>query len=224
MICIIAIRGGSIGLPNKNILPLNGKPLVCHTIDTAIDSNCFESIVVTTDSLDYIDLLKDYYAEQLIYIHRPKELAKDNTPNSDVLLHVFDQLKCDDDTRFVQLQATSPLRTTKYLKDVISKFTERYDSVITVKPFDRNIHLVSTMENNIFNLQLDNQSKTNRQAQGDLYYPDGSIWISKVGTFKKYKTYYTSKTYGYVSPSWSHYDIDTLLDFQVVEYLMQRMR
>lgn len=226
LVCIVAIRSGSKGIKDKNIRFLCGKPLVCHTIDIALTSNLFDEIVVTTDSEDYISLLKGYYLneeDKLRYLLRSSSLATDTTPKSDVLLDVFERLGYSGDTVFVELQVTSPIRTREYLVDVLEVYeSSGKPSLITVKPFDRNINLVAPIvEGSLFSLSAISPSNTNRQSQGQLYYPDGSIWVSTVGNFKETGSFYSNKdTVGYISPPWSRYDIDTEYDFKVVELLI----
>ncbi|HFU4203953.1 TPA: acylneuraminate cytidylyltransferase family protein [Streptococcus suis] len=223
-VAIIPMRSGSKGVVHKNIRTIGGKPLVCHTIDLVLASQLFDEVVVSTDSESYMSLLSSYYGDKLIYINRPSELATDTSPMAETILHVFAERRYASDTVFIEFQVTCPLRSVAYIQDFARSWSDIFSACITVKPFDRNVSLVAPLlANGLFHLpKLDNM-KTNRQSQGLLYYPDGSMWMSTVGKFSENQSFYTASTFGYLSPGWSQYDIDTELDFFVVEQLMRKV-
>ena len=107
-IAIITARSGSKGLPNKNVLFANGKPLMAYSIEAALESEEFEKIIVSTDSQEYIDLLSHYPIE---FIKRSAELSSDKASSFVVIEDVLNRYSHVDYDYFVLLQPTSPLRT-----------------------------------------------------------------------------------------------------------------
>ena len=109
-VAIIPARGGSKGIPRKNVKPLAGKPLISYTITEALKCGCFDRIIVSTDDIDIARVSQDSGAEIMM---RPKELAEDHTPTVDVILHVVSTLEMDEayvPDYIVVLQPTSPYR------------------------------------------------------------------------------------------------------------------
>ncbi|HFH9922138.1 TPA: acylneuraminate cytidylyltransferase family protein [Streptococcus suis] len=222
-VAIIPMRSGSKGVPHKNIRMIGGKPLACYTIDLALECQLFDEIVISTDSENYISLLTSYYRDKLLYVKRPIDLATDTSTMVETILHVFSERRYSLDTNFIAFQVTSPLRSVSFIRDFSNSWSDKYDACITVKPFDRNLSLVAPLlQNGLFHLPKLDNTKTNRQSQGMIYYPDGSMWMSTVGKFMKNQSFYTSTTFGYLSPEWSRYDVDTELDLFIVEHLMRR--
>lgn len=118
-VCIIPARAGSKGLPNKNMLFLDGKPMIFHTIDAAIESGCFakEDIYVSTDSPLYKEICESKGIRVLL---RPKELALDTTTSYEVNEEFLKDF--DDDQVFVLLQVTSPLRTGAHIREALQLY------------------------------------------------------------------------------------------------------
>lgn len=119
---IIPARGGSKGLPNKNILPLSGHPLIAYSIKAAIDSNLITKIVVSTDSETIAEIAKSYGAE--VPFLRPAALAADLSRDLEVFQHALHWLDQNQGYRpdlVVQLRPTSPIRPTKLIDEAIQK-------------------------------------------------------------------------------------------------------
>ena len=123
-IAIITARSGSKGLPNKNILLLNGKPLICYTIDAALEAGVFEKIIVSTDSEEYIDLLSHYPIE---FVRRSEELSGDTVSSFLVIEDVLKRYRDLVYDYFVLLQPTSPLRTAQHILEACQKFEDNFD-------------------------------------------------------------------------------------------------
>jgi len=133
-LAIIPARGGSKGIPRKNIKLLKGKPLIWHTIQAALGSKYINRVVLSTEDSEIAQVAKDCGAE---IINRPIELAQDETKTAPVLVDVINQLKKENYTPdiVVLLQATCPLRDAKALDETIETFLHNpeCDSVFTVK-------------------------------------------------------------------------------------------
>ena len=118
---IIPARGGSKGIPRKNIKPLHGKPLIYYTIKEALKSKFLNRVVVSTEDNDIAEIAKKFGAK---VIKRPKELARDETPIRDVVIHVLNKFK---EKKYIPdavvlLQPSSPLRKAHHIDEAISLF------------------------------------------------------------------------------------------------------
>lgn len=117
VLAIIPARGGSKGIPKKNIKPLNGKPLIAWTIEEAKKSVYIDKLIVSTDCEEILEVAKEFGAE--VPFKRPAELAQDDTPSVELILHAIDYLSGYD--YITLLQPTSPLRVVKDIDQCISK-------------------------------------------------------------------------------------------------------
>lgn len=124
-IAVIPARGGSKGLPGKNIKELCGKPLIVYTIETALKSKIFDKVIVSTDSLEIAEIAKKAGAE--IPFLRPKELATDTADSMDVLIHAikFLEEKGEKFDYIMKLQPTSPLRTEEDIRKSVKLLFEK---------------------------------------------------------------------------------------------------
>ena len=124
ILSIIPARGGSKGLPNKNIRPLLGKPLIAWTIEQAKQSKYIDRIIVSTENNEIAEIAKEYGAE--IPFIRPKELAMDNTPVLEAILHAMDFLETKNDSHdiLLLLECTSPMRYEQDIDGVINKLID----------------------------------------------------------------------------------------------------
>lgn len=231
MSCLIIIpaRGGSKGLPGKNIKPLLGKPLIGWTIETALKIqkklNC--RTIVSSDSIDIINVAKEFGAE--IPFTRPLELAQDTSSSSDVVLHAidfFERKKVFFDY-VIMLETTSPLRDEL---DVLNAYklltqTNGAESVIGVCKVEsaNPVFQVALDENNFIQPFVNTDFKFyRRQDIKDLYFFEGSMYISTVYAFKKYKSFYHKNTLGYKMPKWKSFEIDDMEDFIIVEAILEK--
>lgn len=132
ILAIIPARAGSKRLPFKNNLKLNGKPLICYTIDAALKSNCFSGIIISTNSPEIKKIVRKYKKKnkEIILEERPEILAQDDTPMEKVVLPILE--KYPDYEYFVLLQPTSPLRDYKDIRGLIKGIKIGYKKVASV--------------------------------------------------------------------------------------------
>ncbi|WP_455815880.1 acylneuraminate cytidylyltransferase family protein [Clostridium butyricum] len=125
IIAIIPARSGSKGLKDKNIKEINGKPLIAYTIESAIKSNVFKDVLVSTDSKKYLEIAVKYGA--YVPFLRNEKLAKDTSSTNDVIEDVLTQLKKigKEYDAFMLLQPTSPLRSIEDIKNALKLFEEK---------------------------------------------------------------------------------------------------
>ncbi|PKP61406.1 acylneuraminate cytidylyltransferase family protein [Candidatus Atribacteria bacterium HGW-Atribacteria-1] len=226
MIAIIPARGGSKGLPGKNIKVMNGKPLIWYTINVAKKSKFIDKIIVSTDD-DKIAKISKSYGVEIPFI-RPKELARDDSLAIDNYIYTIDRLNKEFNYsigEFVVLQPTSPLRTLLDIDNAIQIFREKKaDSVISVSEvihpplWSKRINGKGLLRN-YFDISMGNK---NRQEIEKAYMPNGAIFIFKYSLIKEKHSYYSNKTYPYIMPLERSIDIDSKLDFEFAEYLIKK--
>ena len=224
MIAIIPARGGSKGLPGKNIKLLNGKPLIAYTIEAAKQSENVSRVIVNTDDAEISKVALDYGAE--VPFVRPSELASDTAKSIDVLLHTLAWLKKNEDLQIdeiIVLQPTSPLRTTQHIDEAIKMYLERKaDSVISYCQEEHSVfwHKFITDEGKFEDIFNGDYLK-NRQEIRPTFYPNGAIYILKTKLLLE-KKYYSENAYAFLMDKKSSVDIDTMEDFEFAEWLYKK--
>ncbi|HOD09601.1 MAG TPA: acylneuraminate cytidylyltransferase family protein [Flavobacterium sp.] len=219
VLAIIPARGGSKGVPKKNIKPLGEKPLIVHAIDCAKNSSKVTKVVVSSDSDEIIQIAIQNDCQ---VIKRPTELADDNSNVVTAVEHVYNQLNEEFDI-IVLLQPTSPLRTSNDLNAIISMFEKEtdLDGVISVVPFDdyHPARMYSLDENLEMNpLQKDGET-TRRQDLKPVYYRNGCFYAVRVKAFFKEKSFMVKNKKGYVMDANWLLNIDTQRDFKIATLL-----
>jgi CMP-N,N'-diacetyllegionaminic acid synthase len=225
---LIPARGGSKGIPHKNIKQLAGKPLIEYTSEIALQVASLSEVIVSTDDDAIISVARNL-GIQVPFI-RPKELAKDETPTIDVVLHalkwyekqnVFFDAVC-------LLQVTSPFRTVFFLEEAINKFIQDdCDSLVSVQkvPHEYNPHWTFEI-NEIGNLKIatgENKIITRRQDLPIAYYRDGSIYITKTEVLMNQKSLYGEKISFIESVSEFYVNIDTMKDWEIAEKMIKKI-
>ncbi|WP_330927288.1 acylneuraminate cytidylyltransferase family protein [Candidatus Sororendozoicomonas aggregata] len=223
-VAIITARGGSTGLPQKNILPLAGKPLIAHTIEAAINSGCFKKVIVTTDCIQINKISKRFGA---FVIKRPVELATDNAKSCDVVEHVIQTLinEACRFTHFVLLQPTSPLRGEEHIKNAVIKYQKKgSETLVSItknnRPYQKGLKLKNGYLQPI--TQWLDFSKP-RQSLEESFYVNGAIYIANSSLFLESKDFYQGQTEFYIMPEKDSIDIDSEYDFMLAEFLFSRM-
>ena len=223
---IIPARGGSKGLPQKNIKLLCGKPLISWSIETGIASKQkFPGrVLVSTDDSKIADVAVKYGAE--VPFLRPDELAQDTTPSMDVVLHAinFFQSKGEEFDLVVMLEPTSPQRDANDIIGAIELLitTPTAESVVGVSQTEsaHPAFLVSIKNGFIFPYGKQAIQVVRRQDIDELFFFEGSMYVSKTESLVKRKSFYHEKTLGYVMPKWKSFEVDDTVDFIIIESLM----
>ena len=218
-LAIIPVRSGSKGLPNKNILPLAGKPLIHWTIEAALASGVFSEVFVSTDSQLYAEIAEQ--AGVSVPILRPEHLATDQASTIDVVLDVLNYFsargkKFDE---VAVLQATSPLRTAQDIQQAVSLMTEREaPSVISVAPAEHPPFWTQPLAEDLCIASFAEAIRDQpRQALGKFYRLNGAIYLAKVECLIQQRTFLTPKTIAFIMPAEHSVDIDSALDFHFAE-------
>ena len=221
IISIIPARGGSKGIPRKNIKLLNGKPLISYSIDASNSCSLIDDTYVSTEDAEISEISKGNNAE---VIERPDELAGDDSSSIDVILHVLDYLENRGElpALFVLLQPTSPLRTSEDIEASINSFLESdCDSLVSVCELDHRSLLNFSLEDG-FLVQNNNEALFNSRRQDiPTYYSlNGAIYITTPEFIRKNKSFYSDKTIPHVMSKEKSIDIDTSFDFKLAEFLL----
>lgn len=223
MIAIIPARCGSKGLPRKNIKILHGKPLIAYTIEAALESKYIEDIIVSTDCNEIEDVAMKFGAKS--FFLRPKELALDDSKAIDNYLYTINRLNDQFEynvKNFIVLQPTSPLRNSEDIDGAIELFNhKKADSVVSYTAEHHPVEWHKYIKENGRFENIFNETLLNRQDYRISYFPNGAIFVFDYKLIKS-KQYYSESSYPYIMPRSRSIDIDTLEDFEYVEFLMQR--
>lgn len=226
MLAIIPARGGSKGIPGKNIKLLCGKPLIVYTIEAAMAAKSVDRIILSTDDPKTAKIACKYDVE--IPFMRPAYLAQDDSLANDVYIYTIDRLNTSSKSQyeeFIVLQPTSPFRTAIDIDNTIELFHEkRADSLISVSEashpplWAKKIDSLGKLKD-YFNINIDNK---NRQDLETAYMPNGAIFILKLSLLKSLNSFYSDNTYAFFMPHERSLDIDSPIDFEFAEFLMRK--
>ena len=226
MLAIIPARGGSKGLPGKNIKLLNGKPLIAYTIEAAINSKYIDRVIVSTDSEDIAEVARQYGAE--VPFMRPEELASDTAAAIDVYLHATEFVMNETGEKiekFMVLLPTAPMRTEEHINRAVDFFYENMAlTLISIKEAETPItwYMNKDESNHISNAGFGvGNAVTNRQVNNKYYIPNGAIYILDYDLLKTKRTYYCDNTIGFEMSAEDSIDIDTLIEFKFAEMLIK---
>lgn len=238
IIAIIPARGGSKGVPKKNIRNLAGKPLIYYTIKSANESKFINKVIVSSDDEEILDKSKEYGST---IIKRPKSISDDYSPTIDTILHVLEELKKDDEHYkdnakinkkdevdiVVLLQATSPFRTSEDIDEAIEKFLSKQDefnSLISVSKFEEPPYwALEINKDELTPIFGEKYLKMRRQDLKSAYIPNGAIFISTPKYLFKNKGFHGDKVMAYLMDGEKSIDIDTEFDFKIAEFLINNI-
>lgn len=222
MVAIIPARKGSKGLPGKNIKDLIGKPMIAYSIEEALKSKHITEVVISTDCKEIEEVAVKYGAKSPFL--RPEHLATDNAKAIDNYIYVIDRINKEfgyDVKEFVVLQPTSPLRKVEDIDGSIELFIgKNADSVISYTeehhPIEWHKYITDDGKfENIFEERL-----INRQEIKKSYFPNGAVFVFDYELIKQGK-YFSDNSYAYIMPRLRSVDVDTIEDFQYIEFLMK---
>ena len=197
MLAIIPARGGSKGLPRKNIKNLGNLPLICHTIKAALASNLIERVIVSTEDAEIASIAKDCGAE--VPFIRPSNLANEDSIAIDTYLHATDKIAKESSKAvesFVALLPTVPLRTSNDIDEAIKIFNSKdADSVISVVEASAPLNWYKKITNDgvLQNYFPKFNSIKNRQDYEKTYIPNGAVYVFRTETLRVTRQYYNKK-------------------------------
>lgn len=226
---VITARGGSKGIPGKNIKPIGGKPLIAYTIDVAKKSNLITHLIVSTDDEEIASVAKKYGAE--VPFMRPKELAQDKTPHLPVMQHATEFMEKKLGITFdylVILQPTSPFRIAEDLDGTIQKLIdEKADSAVSLVQVANDEHPVKAKKlegDKVLAYCMEEPEGIRRQDLPPAYRRSGAVYAMRRDLIMKDNKLYGSHIVGFVVPSERSIDIDELIDLIKAEYLLAELK
>jgi len=220
MLVVIPARGGSKGVPGKNIKLLGGNPLIQYTIDAAREIFEDKDIIVSTDS-EKIKTTVGSLGLEVPFI-RPLELATDESGTQDVLLHAlsFVESKGFYPETLVLLQPTSPFRNSNHIREALKLYNNEMDMVVSVKETKSNPYYVLKEENSQGFLENSKKGKfTRRQDCPKVWELNGAIYIINIQSLKSKSLSEFTKIHKYVMDEVSSHDIDTQMDWKIAELI-----
>ena len=219
---VIPARGGSKGVPRKNIKVLGDKPLIQYTIDAAKGVFDDEFICVSTDDFEIKSVVEQLGLK--VPFLRPNELASDTAGTYEVLLHAISYYESKGyfpDT-LILLQPTSPFRTSAHIKEALKLYHESIDMVVSVKETKANPYYILFEEDSNGYLKKTKEANfTRRQDCPKVWEYNGAIYIINVKALKEKTISQFTKVCKFEMDETSSHDIDTLLDWKIAEIILQ---
>ncbi|REJ78557.1 MAG: acylneuraminate cytidylyltransferase family protein [Acidobacteria bacterium] len=222
---LIPARGGSKGVPRKNIKLLNGKPLLAYTAESALNANLLSKVILSTDDNEIARVGKELGLE--VPFMRPPELAEDSTPTFPVVAHAVRHMQETGELfdAVCLLQPTSPLRRPEDIDGSIHLLAESgADSVVSVLrvPHAYNPKWVYWKSENgeLALTSGDKEPVSRRQDLPDAFHRDGSVYVVRTKVLRKYENLYGRSVFGYEIERRHSANIDTLEDWNFVENLI----
>jgi CMP-N,N'-diacetyllegionaminic acid synthase len=223
LLAVIPARGGSKGVPRKNIKLLNGQPLIHYSIKAAMEVLPKEQIVVSTEDEEIKSVAEQCGIE--IPFLRPAAIAQDFSTTRDVLLHAihyYEQQGYFADT-LILLQPTSPLREAYHIKEALEMYNDSLDMVVSVKETKSNPYYVLFEENEEGYLRKSKSGKfTRRQDCPKVWEYNGAVYIINIQSLKQKEIVDFEKILPYEMSEQDSVDIDTPFDFELAELLLQK--
>lgn len=220
---IIPARGGSKGIPHKNIKPLNGKPLIYYTIDVARAIVSDDNICVSTDDNEIIQCVEQYNLK--VPFVRPAELATDTAGTYEVLLHAlnFYEKQGKQFDNIMLLQNTSPFRSAEDVKKSLNLYSDDIDMVVSVKETSSNPYYNCFEEDDKGFLKISKGDGlfTRRQDVPKAYEYNGAIYVINPDSLKKMPLGKFTRRRKYVMDDIHSVDLDNMIDWKFAEFIIK---
>ena len=221
IIAIIPARGGSKGIPKKNIINFLGKPLLAWSIEDAKSSRLISAVYVSTDDKEIAKVSRKYGAE---VIWRPKEFSGDSSPSEDALKHAMNEVYKAEPQKIdyvVFLQATSPLREAKDIDNAIKKIISAdADSLFSGAEIE-DFYIWKKMGNKLVSFNYDYKKRKRRQDFGKQFVENGSIYIFRPEILFKYNNRLGGKIVISEMEFWKSFEIDDLESLKFCEEIFK---
>lgn len=226
ILAIIPARGGSKGIPKKNIIDLLGKPLLYYSIKSAKESKYIDKVIISTDDFEIAEVAKKLGAD--VPFLRPKEISGDKAKSIDAFIHAIKELeKLEEKYDYILLlQNTSPLRQSWHIDEAIEKLIESNErSLVSVSKVTEHPCIMRTLNEkdetiNVLNLSGDMR----RQDFSPIYIVNGAIYIQKNDEYLNLNTNLNGGKLAYVMAREYSVDIDEYLDLDIATHYLKKMK
>ncbi len=224
-LAIIPARSGSKGIKDKNIRNLNGKPLMAYSIEAALSSGCFDTVMVSTDSKAYAEIAEKYGAE--VPFLRSLKTSSDSASSWEAVEEVLADYrdKGKEFESFCLLQPTSPLRNADDIRKAYKLYeTKASFAVVSVCEAEHSPLLFGKLPQNMEFIDfIGPESMKRRQEVGTYYRLNGAIYILNISKFKSDSFFYTKGSFAYLMSREKSVDIDTELDLKMAGFLLKEI-
>jgi len=226
ILAIIPARGGSKGLPGKNIKPIFGKPLIGWTIEQARKSKYITEIFVSTDSQEIADIAETFGVT--VPELRPTELASDTSTSASFVIYTIEKLRKEgkEFDYFLLLEPTSPLRKNEDIDSAIELAfaNPERNSVVSLGEIHMEHPMIAKKIDENGNVMPFIEQKTiltHRQETDKAYFPYGVVYLVKTNHFMKTKKFYEESSLPYFIERWQCYEVDDIYDFLCIEAILK---
>lgn len=226
VLVIVPARGGSKGLPGKNIRPLCGKPLVAWSIEKGLRSRYADVVMVTTDSPEIAEVSRAFGAE--VPFLRPAELATDHSSTYDAIRHTLTYYRDVERQEFdytVLLEPTSPLREDDDVDRMLETLDARsgaFDAIVSIGQVTEHPSIMKRLDGDrVVPFCPELGQSLRRQDNALAFFPYGVAYIAKTVTLLEENTFYTERCLGYPIRRYQNYEIDDIYDWICVEHVMR---
>lgn len=218
---LIPARGGSKGIPRKNIKTIAGKPLIAWAIEAALQAPSLSGVVVTTDDVEIAEVALEYGAQ--VPFLRPADLARDDTPGVEPVIHALKQLPQYDSV--LLLQPTSPLRRSTHIEACLAQARCTSAScIVSVSPTLQHPYwMYHVDERQRLRSLFDLPQVTRRQDLPPVYAANGAMYFADAAWLHRQRTFITPETAAFVMASENAVDLDTPFDWKLAEFLLLEM-
>lgn len=227
VLALILARGGSKGVPRKNLADVDGKPLIYYTIEPAVRlwrQGILADVVVTTEDSEIANVAKSYKAR--VPFSRPIELATDQVKSIHAILHAIKFLE-NKGSRFeavLGLQPTSPLRTAEDIVNSLEAF-EKYNAASLISVYMDNTYNPQVLyyKDGLYGVPMEEGhcQGTRRQDQPPVYVRNGAIYLARVSSIRKHKSMISDKPLLYEMPKERSLNVDTSADLDAVRFAIK---
>jgi N-acylneuraminate cytidylyltransferase len=219
VLAVILARGGSKGLPRKNVLDCAGKPLIAWTIEAGEAARYVDRLILSSDDDEIMRVAEDYGCE--VPFQRPRDLAEDESTSMDALLHALEQLPEYD--YVVLLQPTSPLRIAEDIDACIEKMhKKKAPTCVSVTKTDKPPEWMYTKESGdrLAPILPKNDQVTRRQEATPTYVLNGAVYVADIAWLYEHTSFLHEETVAYVMPPNRSEDVDTRLDLEWLRFVI----
>ncbi len=225
VLALIPARGGSKGLPGKNVRPLCGKPMIAWTIEKARKSRYLDEVLVSTDSREIADIAAHHGAA--VPFLRPADLASDTSSTLDAVTHALERLR-ENGQEFdwlVLLEPTSPLREDDDIDNMLERLAARqddWDAIVSLGEVHEHPAIVKRIAaDRVAPFVAALATTTRRQDNEEAFFPYGVAYISKIDSLLATRTFYPERCGHYRIKRYQNYEVDDLYDFACIEAIMK---
>lgn len=227
VIVIVPARGGSKGIPGKNLRSLCGKPLIAWSIEKALRSRCADLVMVTTDSPEIADVARRFGAQ--VPFLRPAELATDHASTYDAIRHALAHYRDVERQEFdytVLFEPTSPLREDDDLDRMLDALDARgaeFDAIVSVGQVNEHPSIMKRLDGDrILPFCAELSQASRRQDNAPAYFPYGVAYVARTAALLEENTFYTRRCMGFPIRRYQNYEIDDSYDWICVEQVMRQ--